>query len=669
MKNDNCRIFIVVNFISNSRCCKLHMNLLKSILLIVFLAPICNAQWRSEYYPKDWAPPVTKNFYTDAFLQDYSYAGFRCGQIPAEIPTNLPVFNVSLPPFNADKSGTNDATMAIQNAINAAQNVGGGVVYLPTGVYKLNPGIQNYCLKISSPKIYLKGDGVYKTKFLNTSYKMKNKSVIYITGSGNWKKKQNSVALITQDIMQPVQSISVDNPSLFKLGDLVLVRNSITNEWIKEHKMEDEWLNYGTILTGMMYCRYITGIDAINKKLFIDVPVRYALKTRDTACVFKVDGMINYIGLSDFSIGNVQHPAKTGWDEDDFDVVGAGANDCDGSWMIKMNYVVNSWVKNVETFKPNANTTGTNMLSNGLQVTFSKNVTIENCSVGYSQYGGSNTNGYAYYIAANEVLIKNSVSSNVRHGFVFLSMWSSGNVLYQCADIKTGFQCAGDQTTEGWGSDHHMHFSHSNLTDKCYSDRSAFLAFYRQAANPPKHCITGAHSAFWNITTRGTLGYCLWTQQARYGYAIGTTGTNPFIKVNENFWNSACKTDPIDIAEGEGIGASLEPQSLYIDQLNRRLVNNSFKREEVVEPEHAVSMESNHEIKISPNPSVDYITIETEKNLPYSTHYIRRYTGEIVKELNMDGNVITISLEDPVFTNGVYFVESNSITTRFIILK
>jgi hypothetical protein len=103
--------------------------------------------------------------------------------------------------------------------------------------------------------------------------------------------------------------------------------------------------------------------------------------------------------------------------------------------------------------------------------------------------------------------------------------------------------------------------------------------------------------------------------------------------------------------------------------LNKRLVNNSLKREEVFEPDSTSFFASNHEIKISPNPSADYIAIETEKNLPNSTLYIRRYTGEIVKELKMDSSVIIVSLEDPVFTNGVYFVESNSITSRFVILK
>lgn len=51
------------------------------------------------------------------------------------------VFDVTKPPFNAPPTGTSDAQPAIQAAINAAQANGGGIVWLPPGVYKLNSGL------------------------------------------------------------------------------------------------------------------------------------------------------------------------------------------------------------------------------------------------------------------------------------------------------------------------------------------------------------------------------------------------------------------------------------------------------------------------------------------------------------------------------------------------
>ncbi|HLW00129.1 MAG TPA: glycosyl hydrolase family 28-related protein [Ktedonobacterales bacterium] len=46
-------------------------------------------------------------------------------------------FNVLLSPYNADPTGTNDDTNAIQQALNDASNAHGGTVYLPAGIYEV----------------------------------------------------------------------------------------------------------------------------------------------------------------------------------------------------------------------------------------------------------------------------------------------------------------------------------------------------------------------------------------------------------------------------------------------------------------------------------------------------------------------------------------------------
>lgn len=539
---------------------------------IIWLAITANAQtWRSAYYPSNWTPPKTKNFYTDAFLQDYSYAGYHRGEKNIPAPSGT-IYNVTKSPYNADKTGNTDATAAIQAAINAAQTAGGGIVYLPTGTYKVSPGSNAFCLKIDKSNIIFKGDGIGKTFILNTDYKMNSKKIISVSGTASWTTIPTSKALLTKDVMTPDTVLSVDNTSLFKVGDLVLIRNVIGDDWITEHK-ETAWLTYGSSLRGQMYCRYITAIDATAKTITIDIPVRYALKTRDGSCVFKLNNMISEVGLQDFSIGNVQHPGTTGWGEEDYTVSTNSSYDCAASYVIVFNYVLNSWMKNISSYKYSGNTTGTNILSNGILVQYSRSVTIDSCTMQYAQFGGGGGNGYAYRISANECLMKNSIAYYIRHGIVFSSMWSSGNVIHKCRDIKTGIQCGntGSMSTSGWGSDHHMHFSQSNLIDQCYSENSAYVAFYRPYGSAPLHNLTSTHTAYWNITSGGTKGYCVWTQQARYGYAIGTSGTSATIKTNENSAGSAAKTDPVDITEGQGLGATLEPQSLYLDQLDKRL--------------------------------------------------------------------------------------------------
>jgi hypothetical protein len=332
-----------------------------TLLLLIGFSFYGNAQiWRSSLYPLTWTPPENKNFYTDAFLQDYSYAGYRRGEQAPSIP-NSKIFDVSKSPYNADRTGATDATTAIQTAINDAQANGSGIVYLPAGTYQVNPGTKSSCLQINKSNIFIKGDGVGQTFIFNNTYQMKNKAIISVSGSSSssWTSNPATKALLTADVMNPTKVIPVDNPSMFKVGDLIVVRNFINDSWITEHK-ETDWLGYGSNLMGLMYCRYVTDIDLTNKTVTIDVPVRYALKTRDGACAFKLSGMISEVGLSDFSIGNIQHPSKTGYGETDYSVAGTAGYDCDASYVIKYNTVVNAWIKNVETYKAASNTTGAN---------------------------------------------------------------------------------------------------------------------------------------------------------------------------------------------------------------------------------------------------------------------------------------------------------------------
>ncbi|MCX6180647.1 MAG: glycosyl hydrolase family 28-related protein [Bacteroidetes bacterium] len=638
--------------------------MLKSLLFTSILAlcqMLVQAQtWTSKYYPESWKPPVDSNFYTDAFLQDFSYAGYQRGEVAIPAPSGK-VFDVSKAPYNADKTGAADATAAIQKAIDDAQTNNGGVVYLPAGTYKVDPGSNAQALRISKSNIYLKGDGIGKTYILNNTYQMNGKSIIKVTGSASWTTIPTSKALLTKDVMNPVNVLSVDNASLFAVGDLVMVRNSISDAWITEHK-ETDWIGFGSSLRGLMYCRYITAVDVAKKTITIDVPLRYALKTRDAACVFKLSGMISEVGLLDFSIANIQNPATTGFGEEDYTTSGTAAYNSHSSYVISMSTVVNGWMKNISTYQPSTNTSSkSQMLSNGILVQNSKNVTVDNCTMRYAQYGGGGGNGYAFRAAANEVLISNSTSTNVRHGFVFSSMWCSGNVYYKCKDIKSGFQCGntGNMTTSGYGSDHHMHFSQSNLIDNCYTENSGFYAYYRPYGSDPKHRLTSTHTAYWNITSAGSKAYCVWTQQSRYGYAIGTSGAGNAVYTKENATGSAAKTDPVDIVEGVGKGATLSPQSLYQDQLTNRLADlTTGVGEELAQASN---------FKVYPNPATSSISLEFS-NQSDAEVIILNAVGQVVYSHNVS-NIKSMYVDVQEFSSGLYFVKLNSEIVKLLITK
>jgi len=103
----------------------------------VLLAASPAAGWRSSLYPEDWSPGHKD--YEGRFLNDFSYAGYHCGE--ADIPVDPPgeVVDATDAPYYADNTGVIDATSAIQMAIDAMGAAGGGVVYLPAGTYRIRP--------------------------------------------------------------------------------------------------------------------------------------------------------------------------------------------------------------------------------------------------------------------------------------------------------------------------------------------------------------------------------------------------------------------------------------------------------------------------------------------------------------------------------------------------
>jgi len=544
-------------------------------LTFALLLPGVARAWHSTLYPTNWQPPTvtSANFATDKLLQDFSYAGYQAGE-NALPHISGPVFTVTLPPFNADNTGVTNCTTAIQSAINTAQSAGGGVVFLPAGLYAVSPqGANTYALQITSPNVVLRGAGISNTFLLNTSTNMRSKSIILISGpsgAGFYSSGTGSSAT-TQDLLGPTLQIPVASTAGFAVGQWVTVRADCSDAWVTEHG-EPDWLGYSNQLRGIAYFRRVVAVSNSPSTITINAPTRYYLKTRDNARVVRLSSapLLN-CGLEDFSIGNVQHNG-TGWAEDDYNISGTGGYDVHDSFAIRIVRARDSWVRNVATFQPAGNTFTCHLLSNGILLNECSQITLTNCHFQRSQYGGAGGNGYLYRLQnVNECLLDNCRSTFTRHGFVLSHMGASGNVFHECVDKDTGRQTGniGSQTTAGANSDHHMHFSHANLVDACTADGSSWEARYRPYGSAPLHNLTAAHSVYWNTHGIGSgPTYAVQTEQSRYGYAIGTRGTRTSVLL-PTYGGTKCT--PLDHVEGSGLGETLEPFSLYQDQLNRRL--------------------------------------------------------------------------------------------------
>jgi hypothetical protein len=525
------------------------------------------ATWRSELYPENWTPPSDKSFATDKLIQDFSYAGYRRGEEPIPRLTG-PIFDVTQPPFGADPTDGADATAAIQAAIDAAAAAGGGVVFLPAGTYHVAPrGDDKTALSIQNSNTILRGAGKDATFLLNTSFE--RGTVLRIAPRA---LTFGDYVNVTADLDHPTHRIPVDDAAAFRVGDQVRLVWSFTQEWIDEHGQGRWWSAPGKAPTVAQYHREVTAVNPREGWIELDVPTRYTVKTRDGARLRTMSGNLRGIGLEHFSIGNVQHPG-IGFGGGDYKKEGTAGRAVHGSWLIAFRDTCDSWITGVHSYQAPGNTTTAHLLSNGISLLRCFRMTLDDCAMRRPQYGGGGGNGYMFRIqSSQEILVKNSVAEFSRHGFVLSHAGTSGNVFLNCLDKETD-RATGDRGAEGYvtggsGSDHHMHFSHSNLFDSCRAEDSFYTAHHRgNAGGGVPHGLTSAHGVYWNTHGSGDRGGALVrTSQARHGYVIGTSGPRSAVSII----GGAGHTPP-DHVEGEGLGATLEPQSLYHDQLARRL--------------------------------------------------------------------------------------------------
>lgn len=543
---------------------------LLSLLAVLFTLNIVNAQsWRSSLYPENWTPGYADS--EGRFIHDFSYAGYHSGLKP--IPSiKKNIIDVTRKPYFADNTGKSDVTAVVQRAIDDAQKAGGGVIYFPKGEYAVSvPADRKFGIRITGNNIILRGAGAGVSMLKNVSNVMTDKSLIwFLSETGSWHRPlANKLTKLSRDIMKPTTTIPVENADLFTVGDLVVIATDCTADFIREHKSEGMWR---TSMTGVRFCRYVTAVDKVAKTIEIDAPTRYFMKLRDNARVYAIGDQISESAIENISIGNIQSDIVDGWAEEDYTISGTGASVAHASYLIRMDNALNCWIRNVATYRPAENKDDFHTLSNGIVLKGCRHVTIEKCDFQRSQYEGGGGNGYMYRIESNDCLIDRCHAEHSRHNYDLSHFHSNGNVFYKCTSKDPRYS-----------SDYHMWLSMANLFDSFESDGDYLDARFRPWGGANSiHSYSTTQSVYWN--TKGIkahrIGYLIESRQFGWGYVIGTSGvcntvqTAPIEGVHEGY---AFDTAPADFVEGVGMGETLLPQSLYMDQLAKRKARMKIK--------------------------------------------------------------------------------------------
>jgi len=129
------------------------------LIVVVFSQQAAAVETAAASRP--WTPQVWRDYLqsgpTGAALPDFSRAGYRMGGISPPHLQN-PLFNVTDASFGAVPDDGLDDAEAIQRAIDAAGQAGGGVVFLPAGRYDLKSGADRTPLLIRKSGIVLRGE-------------------------------------------------------------------------------------------------------------------------------------------------------------------------------------------------------------------------------------------------------------------------------------------------------------------------------------------------------------------------------------------------------------------------------------------------------------------------------------------------------------------------------
>jgi hypothetical protein len=509
--------------------------------------PICPSCWRSTLYPDDWVPGYQD--VSGRFLHDFSYAGYGNGA--DSIPPSLAITLFSVLDYGADETGAADCTSAVQDTIQAAADAGGGVVYFPTGEYRFDDVIT-----VTESNIVLRGDGPSSTRLFFTRHSnMSDQAHIKFRG----QLQETGETLLADNGESTSHTVTVDDASDFSMGDEVHIGWIITDEFIAEHNMTGTW----QVANGQwrnFFRREITDVDTVSSPhtITLDVPLRYAAKTRDSASIRHADGYVESCGIESMALSN--------------------AVNYDSAWtnnrahVIEMQNVKDCWVWEVESYgTTKGGGDGTyHLQSGGIKIVGSKRVTVAETIMENAQHRGSGGNGYLFEISqSNEILIRDAIARNGRHNFI--QNWDFGTT--GCVFLRTrsegGRVLAGSWDpigTVGYSEFHHS-LAMANLIDDSFAS-DGWSGVNRHDWSTGSG-LTVTETVFWRLRGGGTL----YSFQAGMGYVIGADDTNVISDLDffDPFSQRAEGSEPADFVEGTGLGSVLKPVSLYEDQLLRRL--------------------------------------------------------------------------------------------------
>ena len=502
--------------------------------------------WRSELYPEDWEPGAAVD--GTWFLHDFSHAGYRGGGL--ELPDAVPGLTVSVLDHGADPSGASDSCPAIQAAIDEVEASGGGLVQLPAGEYRCD-GL----LQVEEDGVVVEGEGPSASfLFFTRSEGMTDQEHLLFRGS----VQRGPDLLLASDAQALDTVLRLEDASSLEPGSELAVGWLISDAFVDEHQMSGTWVTFNGQWRAF-FRRSVVSVDTSVSphEVTVDVPLRYPALVRDQASVRVETGYLSECGVQGLAVSSVV--------------------DWDAAWAIDRSHVIgfedvkDCWVRDVASYESphSSDDRGKHLMSGGLEVRESKRVTIADTVLEQAQNRGGGGNGYLFEITrSNEVLVRDCTGRAGRHNFI--QNWDFGTS--GCVWLRTvsedgrALTSSGDSLGTLGFSEYHHSLAMANLVDDSFTSDGWQCTNRNDWSSGAGHA--GTQNVFWNVRGPGFLR----SFQFGQGYVVGTQELLVHTALADGVLFGASEgTEPEDWREGIDEGAKLVPQSLYEDQLARRL--------------------------------------------------------------------------------------------------
>lgn len=467
-------------------------------------------------------------------IPDFSYAGYRQGDdsIPL-IPTVM-----ELDPIDGDN--TNHIQDALDQLAERTLSPEGirGAILLKAGTYPIHGSI-----RIPADGIVLRGERHESGDLLTTIEGIGNVPAerdLILVGDNpgvNWKNVANDIKadVISDFIPAGSRTLAISDPSIFGVGDRVVVHHPSTTTWLKSIDFgatnTDEPWQEGNL--DLLYPRTISAIYPESGKIVLDVPI-YDHFNRElaTSSVHLWDdaGIVRNAGVEDLQIN----------------IITDGPESENHVWTaVKLDGVEDCWVRGI---------VAKNFSYAAVNMVVANQVTVVDCEglEPHSEITGARRYNFAVNRQSSNVLFQRCHATYGRHSFVSNGANEASNIVWH--------DCTSEHDLTS--SEGHRRWSQALLFDNITfsnAETGRIVGLYNRGNYGTGHGWSSVHSVAWNLTLPYNGKLVVQKPPGRQNYGIGgqglILGLGPFI--HDPGFIELQRTEPL-------------PSSLYLAQKSQR---------------------------------------------------------------------------------------------------